>query len=291
LSRFRWLSAGALAAGLVVAGLAAGPAAGGEPQAVPAQGRGGRGGGFGSAFPQRPPQDPAAVERGKALFGVHCGFCHGSDARGATTGPNLWRSVVVLMDKAGEGIGQVIREGRPEKGMPKIDLTATQIGDVVAFLYSLPVGGRDPARMRPESIVVGDARAGEVYFQKTCSSCHSTTGDLKGLGSRIPDPRQLQQTWLMPGSGRGRGQPAADRKAVTAIVTLASGEKVQGTLNRVDDFIVSLTDASGATRTFNRHAETPQVEIRDPLEPHRQLVPGYRDADIHNLTAYLVTLK
>jgi cytochrome c oxidase cbb3-type subunit III len=285
------LSAGALAAGLVVAGLAAAPAAGGEPQAVPAQGRGGRGAGGGSAFPQRPPQDPAAVERGKALFSVHCGFCHGSDARGATTGPNLWRSVVVLMDKAGEGIGQVIREGRSEKGMPKIDLTATQIADVVAFLYSLPVGGRDPARMRPESIVVGDPRAGEVYFQKTCSSCHSTTGDLKGLGSRIPDPRQLQQTWLMPGSGRGRGQPAADRKPLTAIVTLTSGEKVQGTLNRVDDFIVSVTDASGATRTFKRYGETPQVEIRDPLEPHRQLVPGYGDADIHNLTAYLVTLK
>lgn len=256
------------------------------------QGGRGRGGGFGSAFPERPPQDPAVVERGKQLFGVHCGFCHGSDARGATTGPNLWRSAVVLTDKQGEGIGEVIRHGRPDKGMPPINLTDAQIADVVAFLHSLPVGGRDPARMRPVSIVVGDASAGQAYFEKTCASCHSVTGDLKGLATRYADPRQLQQTWLMPGSGRGgRGAPPAPRPPITATVTLASGEKVEGTLNRVDDFIVSLTDASGWTRTFRRDGDTPRVELHDPLEPHRQLVPKYTDADIHNLTAYLVTLK
>ena len=182
----RWL----FVAGLSLAAMMAGPAVGpvvSESQAPPApQGRGGRAGGGGSAFPQRPPQDPAAVERGRGLFSVHCGFCHGSDARGATTGPNLWRSALVLADKAGESIGQVIREGRPDKGMPKMDLTAPQVSDVVAFLHSLPIGGRDPARMRPVSIVVGDARAGETYFQKTCSSCHSTTGDLKGLATAVP---------------------------------------------------------------------------------------------------------
>jgi cytochrome c oxidase cbb3-type subunit III len=266
--------------------------ASGVIQTAAAQGRGG--GGLGSAFPQRPAQDPAAVERGKALFGVSCGFCHGSDARGATTGPNLWRSSVVLMDQKGELIGEVIRNGRPDKGMPKVDLSAAQTVDVVAFLHSLPIGGRDPARMRPPSIVVGKAEEGEEYFKRTCASCHSTTGDLKGLASKYPDPRQLQQAWLMPGSGRGggRGQPGPNQRyRPTVTVTLASGEKVEGTLNRIDDFAVSLTDASGANRTFERRGTTPPVDIRDPLEPHRTLVPSYRDADIHNLTAYLVTLK
>lgn len=270
------------------------PASGPPPAAGQGRGGSGRSGGLGSAFPLRPPQDPAAVERGKALFGVHCGFCHGSDARGATTGPNLWRSSVVLMDKEGESINQVIREGRPDKGMPKLDLTAAQTSDVVVFLHSLPVGGRDPARMRPPSILVGRAVEGEQYFKQTCASCHSVTGDLKGLASKYPEPRQLQQTWLMPGSGRGggRGQTGAGQGyRPTVTVTLPSGEKVEGTLNRIDDFIVSFTDASGANRTFARRGTTPLVDIGDRLEPHRKLVPSYRDADIHNLTAYLVTLK
>jgi mono/diheme cytochrome c family protein len=196
------------------------------------------------------------------------------------------------MDKEGESIGEVIRTGRAEKGMPKIDLTPAQTSDIVAFLYSLPIGGRDPARMRPPSIVVGNASGGQEYFRKTCASCHSVTGDLKGLASKYPDERQLQQTWLMPGSGRGRGQSAAGQAfRPTVTVTLPSGEKVEGTLNRIDDFVVSLTDAAGSNRTFKRRGTMPQVDIRDPLEPHRKLVPFYTDADIHNLTAYLVTLK
>jgi cytochrome c oxidase cbb3-type subunit 3 len=233
------------------------------------------------------------VERGKGLFGVHCGFCHGSDARGATTGPNLWRSTVVLTDKAGESIGQIIREGRPDKGMPKIDLTPAQITDIVAFLYSLPIGGRDPARMRPPSILVGDTAQGEAFFKRTCASCHSTNGDLKGLASKYGEPRQLQHAWLMPGFGRGgRGQAGgAQAYRSYVMVTLSSGEKVEGTLNRIDDFVVSLTDASGSTRTFVRRGTIPEVNVRDPLEAHRKLVPSYRDGDIHNLTAYLVTLK
>jgi cytochrome c oxidase cbb3-type subunit III len=293
LTPYRRVLVVALALALAVARPALQSAESGGAQAPPGQGRGGRGGGFGSAFPPRPPQDPAAVERGKAAFGVSCGFCHGSDARGATTGPNLWRSSLVLMDKNGELIGEVIRNGRPDKGMPRADLSPSQTADIVAFLHNLPIGGRDPARMRPPSIVVGDASEGEQYFKRTCASCHSVTEDLKGLASKYSDPRQLQQTWLMPGSGRGgRGQAGAgQRYQQTVTVTLPSGEKVEGTLNRIDDFIVSLTDAMGATRTFARRGATPQVEIRDPLEPHRRLVPGYRDADIHNVTAYLVTLR
>jgi cytochrome c oxidase cbb3-type subunit III len=200
---------------------------------------------------------------------------------------------VVLMDAGGESIGQVIREGRPEKGMPAIAMTSEQTTAVVAFLHSLPIGGRDPSRMRPVSIVVGNASAGEQYFKQTCSSCHSVTGDLRGLAARYPDARQLQHTWLMPGSGRagGRGQPQVNRYPPSVRVTLPSGEIVEGTLNRIDDFIVSLTEASGHNRTFRRRGATPAVDVRDPLESHRQLAPQYRDEDIHNLTAYLVTLK
>jgi cytochrome c oxidase cbb3-type subunit III len=254
-------------------------AAGGGPAAP--------GGGPGGA-PRRE-QDRAAVDRGKGLFGVSCGFCHGSDARGGSTGPNLWRSAVVLTDQTGAEIARVIREGRPDKGMPPMPLQEAQISDIVAYLHSLPVGGRDQVQRRPPGIVVGTAADGERYFQKTCSSCHSAAGDLKGLAAKYPDPRQLQHAWLMPGSQRG-ASPAANRRPEVA-VTLAGGQVMTGALARIDDFVVSLVDATGETRTYARTAAGPKVELRDRLEPHRRLVPTYADTDIHNLTAYLVTLK
>src|SRR5205814_1159747 len=133
------------------------------------------------------------------------------------------------------------------------------------------VGGYDVSRMTPPSIVVGDAAAGEAYFKSTCGSCHSVSGDLKGFGAKFTDAKQLQQNWLMPGARGGFGAAAGPRITVpptTVTVTLASGQKVQGRLNRIDDFFVTLTDADGAQRTFTRDGDSPKVEVHDPLQPH-----------------------
>ncbi len=99
------------------------------------------------AFPERPPADPASLERGKAVYGVHCTFCHGVDARGGSGGPNLIRTSLVLNDRNGELIGPVIREGR--EGMPKFDLNPTQISDIAAFIHNFKVGGYDISRNPP----------------------------------------------------------------------------------------------------------------------------------------------
>ena len=185
---------------LLVAAL---PAMAQAPAPPQAGGRGGRGGRRPSAYPEHPPADPAVVARGKAIFGVNCAFCHGSDARGGEGGPNLLRSELVLNDRSGELIMPVVQNGRPDRGMPKIDLNAAQIQDVAAYIHSFRVGGYDVSRMPPPSILIGDPKAGEAYFQSRCASCHSVTGDLKGLGAKIEDPKILQNTWLMPGGGRG----------------------------------------------------------------------------------------
>ncbi len=242
------------------------------------------------AFPERPPVDPALVESGKGLYGVHCTFCHGVDARGGSGGPNLIRTAVVLNDKDGELIGPIIKEGRT--GMPKFDLNDAQISGIAAFIHSFKVGGYDVSRMTPPTIVTGEATAGEAYFAKTCSGCHSVNGNLKGIASRISDPKRLQQTWLMPGSGGGFGGPVATRVApVTVTVTTAPGKTVKGRLNRIDDFYVLLTEEDGTPRTFTRDGDNPKVELNDPLKGHRDLLGSYTDKDIHNLTAYLVTVK
>lgn len=202
-----------------------------------------------------------------------------------------------MRDQNGQLLAPIVQNGRPEAGMPKFALSATDVADIAAFIHSFGINSRDPARKRPQSIVVGDAKAGEAYFQAKCSSCHSVTGDLKGIASRISDPRSLQQTWLMPvvygargGFGQG-GSAAINVPPITVTVTLAAGAKVEGRLGRIDDFIVTLTEADGTARSFRRDGEIPKVELHDPMQPHRDLLPVYTDKDIHDVTAYLVTIK
>jgi cytochrome c oxidase cbb3-type subunit III len=235
------------------------------------------------------------VARGKAVFGVNCSFCHGSDARGGEGGPNLIRSELVLNDKAGEAIQPVVQNGRPDRGMPKFDLSAATIADIAAYIHSFAVGGYDISRQKPPSILVGDAQAGKAYFNTKCAPCHSATGDLKGFGARFDDPKTLQQTFLAPG-GTGRNPPQRTGspikvKPTTVTVTLPSGETKEGRLVRVDDFLVILENADGTQSSFRRDGDIPKVEVHDPTQPHRDLLPTYTDRDIHNLTAYLVTLK
>jgi cytochrome c oxidase cbb3-type subunit III len=245
------------------------------------------------AQPAAPQADPAILERGRGLYSVNCASCHGSEARGGETGPNLLRSAVILNDTTGADLVALVRVGRAERGMPpRLDLTDEQIRTIGEFLKTLRTTGRDPGRNRPATIVVGEASAGQAYFAAKCATCHSATGDLKGLASKYPDPRQLQQVWLAGTAAGGRGAPAGARPSPIRItVTLPSGEKVEGVQARLDDFIVSLTMADGSTRTFARRGDVPKLEIRDPLQAHRSLVPTYRDKDVHDVTAYLVTLK
>ena len=257
-------------------------------------GRGGRGpsGGNSAAFPQRTAADPGVLERGKALYGVQCNFCHGSDARGGEGGPNLLRSRLVLEDKNGELIGPLVLKGRPDQGMPAFgNMKAAQLSDLATFIHAFPVDNRDPARFPPPSILSGDARAGETYFKAKCGSCHSVSGDLKGIGARITDPRTLQNTFVMPGSVRGTSAPALNVPPTAVTVTLAGGRKAEGRVIRIDDFIVTLIDGDGMQRTFRRNGDNPKVELHDPLKPHRDLLGTYTDKDIHNVTAYLVTVK
>jgi hypothetical protein len=197
----------------------------------------------------------------------------------------------VLKDQHGETMLPVVQNGRPDQGMPKFELTAAQVSDISAFVHSFRVGGYDISRMTPPSILVGDANAGASYFQKTCAGCHSVTGDLKGIGGRIADAKILQNTWLMPGGGRGGRGAAANLPPTTVTVTLGSGQKVDGVLERIDDFTVTLTDQDGNSRSIRRDGDTPRVEIHDPVKPHKDLLPKYTDKDIHDLTAYLVTVK
>jgi cytochrome c oxidase cbb3-type subunit 3 len=285
------------------------PPAGTGPPAQPPAGRGQGRGTQPGTFPaqQRPPGDPAVIARGKTLYEATCAFCHGRDLRGGENGgPNLLRSEVTLTDKAGELIMPIVRGARADKGMPPIEMTDDDVKAVAEYIHSRlalsPRQGMPPPSEEAVvlDVLVGDAPAGEKYFAAKCAPCHSTTGDMQGIATRVGDPKTLQNLWVSGGAaggrgGRGRGAapaPAAPNpRAVIATVTLPRGEKAEGRLIRLDDFYVAIAEADGTIRSFTRRGGLPKVDLKDPLEGHRRLLGELTDADMHNVTAYLATLK
>ncbi|MBV9762814.1 MAG: c-type cytochrome [Acidobacteriaceae bacterium] len=240
---------------------------------------------------QAPPKfDPAAVARGKQTFVSSCAFCHGANPKGGEKGPDLLRSVLVLHDEAGNSIGQVVLNGRPGKGMPAFPFTSAQISDIAAFLHSSIAAAEDRDSYKILNIVVGDPRAGAVYFNNQCASCHSATGDLKGIASKY-DPSTLQGKFIAPDLEWTEGAPPHKVLALSVTVTLPSGESFSGTPLNLDDFNVSLRDRNGDLHSFDRSGGSPKVEQHNRLQAHMDLLSRYTDDDIHNLTAYLVTLK
>jgi len=231
--------------------------------------------------------DPAAVERGQKVFVANCGFCHGRTAEGGDSGPDLVRSPLALDDDEGDKIGPVIEHGRPGKGMPPFHLPSDQIKDIAAFLRSRQQAAIDRNAYTILNIVTGNPEKGREYFNGPgrCNTCHSPTGDLAGIARKY-DAVALQSRFLYP---RPRSKDAEQvRSEVT--VRLAGGQSFSGTLEYMDDFNVALRDASGDYHSFLRDAGL-KVEVHDPLAVHAALLKKYTDADIHNLLAYLVTLK
>lgn len=278
--RFQLSCAGVLALTLATTALAQKPAAKRPPHRS------------GWVYPTHAKASPAVIAHGKQLFETNCSFCHGDDARGGETGPNLVRSQLVMDDQQGEKIGVVVHNGRPGLGMPKFSLSNEDVAAIAAFLHARPLSNRGaPSRL---DILVGNAAAGKAYFNGAgkCNSCHSVTGDLAGIGSRYA-PKTIQNFIVSGGRGRISGAGATRPKipSTTVTVTLPSGEKVEGKLDRLSAFIVSLTQANGRYRSFTRHGAIPKVEIHNPLQAHIDMLPYWKDTDIHNLTAYLVTLK
>jgi cytochrome c oxidase cbb3-type subunit 3 len=247
---------------------------------------------------QRPAGDPAQIARGKTLYGISCTGCHGADLRGGDLGgPNLLRSQVALSDRDSELILPIIQGSRKDGGMPAIPMSPQDGKAVAAYIRSVleTIGrqGMPPSLgQAAPSVLVGDASAGKTYFAAKCSGCHSITGDLEGIAKKIPDARTLQNTWVAGGMRTRRGPAASSARSVAAVtVTPPSGESVEGKLVRIDDFLVTVRLADGTERTFRRDGDIPKVDIRDPMKTHRDLLALYTDKDMHDVTAYLVTLK
>jgi cytochrome c oxidase cbb3-type subunit 3 len=227
----------------------------------------------GTAFGQSP----------NALFLQQCSFCHGRDAGGGEDGPDLTRSKLVAGDHGGDQIAAVIRNGRVEHGMPRFNLTDQEIAGLVAFIHAQKTlaesqkGGR--RGVDPADLQTGNADAGKRYFNGAgkCASCHSPSGDLAGIASRFEGLR-LEERMLYPRGAKAR-----------VTVTPASGEKVTGELAYQDEFTVGMKDGAGHYRSWR--ASDVKYTVNDPAEAHVELLAKYTDGDIHDLMAYLQTLR
>ena len=232
----------------------------------------------------QPAVNKEQVERGRKQFQQACGFCHGPDATGAR-GPDLVRSTLVAHDVKGDLLGEVVRNGRPDKGMPPLPATNEQIADIAAFLHARAQEAIEssgvPSSYPVERLLTGNAEQGKAFFEGAggCKNCHSSTGDLAGVAKQYSSI-ELEARMLYP-----------EDKPVTAIVNLSSGEQITGILSHLDEFVVSVRvgEKNGWYRSFPR--DKVKVELKDPLAAHRELLPKLTQADMHNLFAYINTLK
>ncbi len=224
--------------------------------------------------------DSAAAKRGEPVFKQNCSACHGADARGGI-GPNLLRSVLVLHDDKNEEVGQVIKNGRVQSGMPAFpNITPAERNDIAEYIQlQIELAANRGLYKHADTMTSGDEAKGKAYFATNCASCHSATGDLAGIGKKYSQPSAMFARIAWP----------KDRGPRKATVTTPDGKKLTGTLAHYDDFETTLKSADGTTATW----PTPsiKVEIADKLDGHRALLPKYSDDDLHNLTRYLLTLK
>jgi len=213
----------------------------------------------------------------------------------------------VLNDREGESIQTVVQSSHKDR-ISAAGVSADDMKALAAYIHSVlalaPGQGAPPPGPAVElKVLVGDAAAGQRYFAARCASCHSVTGDLKGIGAQDLGPAQLQNLWIAGGRGAGGGRggrgaglaapapPMTTRRETTVVVTMPTGQKYEGRLERIDDFMVTLTQADGTPRSFRRNGDVPKVDVRDPLEAHRNLLPVYTDKDIYDVTAYLAGVK
>jgi cytochrome c oxidase cbb3-type subunit III len=250
---------------------------------------------------EEPQFDAAAAQRGQEMLVARCGFCHGSNARGgAGGGSDLTRSPIVQEDENGKQLDEFLRVGRPERNMPKFELTGQEVADLATFLHSTIFLAANRDLYQILDIVTGDAKAGEAFFQGVggCASCHSASGDLKGIGAKY-DPATLQGRVLLPRGGRGGGPPGdrgfspyAERTAVKGTVALPSGESFTGALVRLTDFEVTIYDPElRQMHSWLRRDAIPRVVLLDPLQAHVDMLRKWTDRDMQNVTAFLVGLK
>ena len=239
--------------------------------------------------------DPLAANRGRSVYAAQCITCHGPNTRGTEEGPNLLRSEVVIRNRVLDTLGPFLKKGHMmQSGASTTTLTEAQMLDLAHFLRQrFEDTLRGSAVFVPGDVLVGNAKAGAEFFNGAgrCTECHSVTGDLKGYGARY-DPVTIQFRTIFPMAARGRGARGggSPRTQSVTTVTLPSGEVITGELVMLDEAYVSVRDSNRVHRTIPRGPGV-KIERTQPFAFHIDLLDRITDTQMHDLVAYLETMK
>jgi cytochrome c oxidase cbb3-type subunit III len=227
--------------------------------------------------------DAAAAKRGEPVFQRNCAFCHGPQARGAT-GPNLITSNEVLDDDHGEHLVPFLKVGRPANGMPAFaTIPDDQLKDVAEFLHVQVEAVANRGTYHVLNILVGDAAKGQTYVTARCMSCHSAES-FAHIGSKFKSADQLQRGWIWPSRSGGNSL------AITATVKSLDGKTIAGRVMQLSDFRIVVVDGGGETHTVDRRPGV-EVVVHDPLAAHQEMIQTLTNEEMHNVTAYLESLR
>lgn len=241
------------------------------------------------------------IRMGRDVFSAQCTFCHGPDGRGGQGGgTDLMTSPLVARDVTGQRMRFVIRNGRGERGMPAFSFPNSELTAVVAFIHDLKAktsheakGKEKPGGRRTVDVTdlqTGNPEAGRQYFEGAggCAKCHSPTGDLAGVASRLQG-LELLERMLYPGGRRRASTSTPTQHSATARVELPSGQTVTGPVAYRDEFTIAIVDESGWYRSWP--ASQVKFTVTNPLDAHAEQLRKYTDDDMHNVLAYLQTLR
>lgn len=233
-----------------------------------------------------PAPDKAAAQRGAPIFQQNCAFCHGPQAHGAT-GSSLITSDVVLGDDHGEHLVPFLKKGLPEKGMPAFaTMSDDELKDIAEFVHLQIEEVANRGTYHVLNILVGNAAKGQAYVTAHCMSCH-TPETFAHIGNKFRSPEQLQRGWIWP----TRPANSEDNSlAITATVKTPDGGTTTGRVTQVSDFRITLVDQAGQTRVIERKPGL-DVQLKDPLSAHQDLIMTLANDDMHNVTAYLESMK
>jgi cytochrome c oxidase cbb3-type subunit 3 len=256
--------------------------------------------GIASASPQAPPRTPGASgggdvsaspagNRGQSIFAEHCAFCHGANGRGTGVAPDLTQTPIVHQDNGtGQVLAKFLKQGKPNFGMPAFpSLTGSQVDAIARFLHAQTLAAAHTPKL---SILVGNPVAGKKYFAAHCGSCHKVSGNLKEIARRL-DPMTLQARIVNPRAQGSLDAPPPESIPIAVTIRPRNGAPVSGQLLSESDFYITIRTRSGRRRTFRRNGDEPSVQIHDPLEAHMKLMRTISDSDLHDVTAYLESLK
>jgi cytochrome c oxidase cbb3-type subunit III len=241
-------------------------------------------------------QSGSNVAEGRQVFNSVCARCHGMDGTG-DDGPALNRPALTRV-RTEDALREIIRDGIPDRGMPRLALTDNELNQVVAYLRSL---GRPAATATVGAPAVGTIENGQAVYQRLdCAACHTVEGRGGSVGPDLSESGLKHERWFLrqavygPGESLPKGNSPVMGRGFTDYlpvrVVTNDGRELRGIRVNEDPFTIQIHVPANGFYSF-RKSHLRELE----KEFGKSLMPSYRgrlgDQDAEDLISYLRSLQ